>query len=214
MDYDIHDWNINGWPGEFVYGDNVYIDEYYFEERWKPINGFEDYWVSNLARIWSSKTRQFIKVKPMDDHGHLGVCLYRDGCRYYRYIHRLVAEAFIPNPYDFPVVRHIDDLPYYNTVEDLRWGTSYDNSMDAIRNGKAYSLTDDDREKSYEQSRTPILAIDLDTGRKITFKSQGEASRKLGIPQANIWKVLNRERRSARGYRFEYVDRGDINENN
>ena len=57
--YDIHDWNIYGWPGEFVYGDDMYIDDYYMEERWLPISGFEtEYWVSNLARVWSVKERR------------------------------------------------------------------------------------------------------------------------------------------------------------
>lgn len=211
--YDIHDWNIYGWPGEFVYGDDMYIDDYYMEERWLPISGFEtEYWVSNLARVWSVKTQKFLQVKPMDNHGHLGVCLYSGGKRYYKYIHRLVAEAFIPNPNKLPIVRHIDDIPYNNTVYDITFGTQRDNAYDAIRNGRAYIPSPEDREKSYEKSRTPIIATNLSTGESFTFRGQGEASRILGIPQANIWKVLNGQRPRAQGYTFEYLERGDYDE--
>lgn len=207
---DPHDWNINGWPGEFIYGDDVYIDDGYMEERWKPIDGFEgEYWVSNFARVWSVKSQRFLKVKPMDNHGHLGVCLHSNGEKYYRYIHRLVAEAFIPNHKKLPIVRHLYDNPEENTYLDLAWGTQKDNMYDAIRNNKAYRITEEDREKGLEGLRTPIRAINLDTGDILIFKGQGEASRVLGIPQANIWKVLNNQRKHAKRYKFEYIERGE-----
>lgn len=52
------------------------------------------------------------------------------------YVHRLVAEAFIPNPKNFKVVRHKDDNPRHNHYTNLEWGTHHDNTMDAIKNGK------------------------------------------------------------------------------
>lgn len=191
--------------GRFVYGDDIYQDEYYFDEVWEHIDSFPDYMVSNKGRVWSSKTQRFMKIKPMDNHGHLGVCLHQNGQMYYRYIHRLVAEAFIPNPDNFPIVRHLDDLPWANEVEDLAWGTKKDNQLDSVRNGTAYFLTDEDREKGFRKSRRPLIAINLKTGEKINFRSQGEAGRALGIPQANIWKVVHGERPQAQGYFFKEV---------
>lgn len=206
-----YDWDNDGYPGEFVYGEDAYVDDYYMDERWKPIRGFErEYWVSNLARVYSVKSRSFLKVKPMDDHGHLGVCLYHNGIRYYRYIHRLVAEAFIPNTKKYPIVRHINDNPEFNTIDDIDWGTQRDNIHDAIRNGTAYIPTDIDREKSCARVRLPITAINVITGDVLYFDSQTEAARVLKIPQANIWKVLNGQRRSAGKYIFEYHNGGDI----
>lgn len=211
--YECMDWDTDGYPGEFIYGDYMYIDDYYMEERWKPIDGFRmEYWVSNLARVWSMKNRQFLKLKRMDRHGHLGVCLHLDGFKYYEYIHILVAEAFIPNTHNYPIVRHLYDNPNYNTVYDITWGTQRDNMHDAIRNGRAYRLTDEDREKGFEKSRTPIRAINMTTGDILSFRGQGEASRILGIPQANIWKVLNHQRPRAQGYTFEYMNRGEYDE--
>lgn len=195
--------------GSFVYGDECYVDDYYMDEIWAPINGFRYYMVSNKGRVWSEKTQRFLTVKPMDDHGHLGVCLCQDGRAYYRYIHRLVAEAFIPNPSRYPVVRHLDDDPGLDSEYDLAWGTQRDNIHDAIRNGRKYTLSKEDRERSYEKTRTPIKAIELSTGRVFNFVSQKEASRVLGIPQANIWKVLSGTRPRAQGFIFNYVDRGE-----
>ena len=207
--YHDYDWGNDGYPGEFVYGDLLYIDEYYMDERWKPVKGFENnYWVSDMARVWSVKSQQFLRVKPMDKHGHLGVCLHVNGRAYYRYIHRLVAEAFLPNPHNYPVVRHVDDCPRFNTADDIIWGTQRDNFYDSIRNGRAYIPSNEDREKGHEKTRTPICAINLQTGDRFEFRGQGEAERILNIPQANIWKVLNKQRRSAGGYYFEYLNRG------
>lgn len=207
--YDIHDWDIEGWPGEYVYGEDMYIPDDYMGERWKPIRGFEhEYWVSNMARVWSIKRQKFLKLKPMDDHGHLGVCLTSNGERYYEYIHQLVAEAFIPNPRGYKIVRHLYDNPECNEVEDLAWGTQRDNWFDCVRNGRAYFLTDADREKGHEKVRTPIRATNLITGESYDFRGQGEAARALGIPQANIWKVLNKQRPHAHNFTFDYIERG------
>lgn len=204
--YKDYDYDNDGYPGEFVYGDDTYVDDYYMDELWKPIRGFEGlYWVSDMGRVWSVKNQIFLKLKPLDNHGHLGVCLYDCGKPYYRYIHRLVAEAFIPNPHNRPVVRHRDDIPLFNTSDDIEWGTQIDNMEDCKRNGHFHYFTEEDRRKSIDATRTPIIAIDLETGKRYRFRSQGEAGRVLGIPQANIWKVLNHQRPRAQGFTFKYL---------
>ena len=191
--------------GRFVYGDDVYVDDGYMDEEWEYIDGFPDYMISNKARVWSIKTQRFLTVKPMDDHGHLGVCLYKDGNRYYKYIHRLVAEAFIPNPNDLPIVRHLYDDPSQNEYKDLSWGTQKDNIHDCIKNGRAYFLTSKDRYKGNKDRMMAIIAINVKTGEQKTFESQNEASRSLKIPQANIYKVIHGKRHTAGGYLFKEV---------
>jgi hypothetical protein len=191
--------------GCFVYGDDVYVDEYYFDERWAYIPGFPNYRVSDKGRVWSEKTQKFLKLKPLDDHGHLGVCLSRDGEPHYRYIHRLVAEAFIPNPNKHKIVRHLYDDPSQNEYGDLLWGEQIDNIRDSIRNGTAYRLTAEDRYLGNKDRMIPLVAINMSTGEKLYFESQAEAGRSLGVPASNIWKVMRGLRSSAGGYLFEEV---------
>lgn len=193
--------------GEHVYSDDVYTPDEYMEERWWYINGIPGYMISDCGRVWSEKTQRFVKSKPMDRQGHMGVSLCINGQRRYFYIHRLMAEAFIPNPHDYPIVRHLNDVPDYNELPNLAWGTQRDNHLDCVRNGHYVPFTDEIRERGMEKIRTPIIAIDIETGETFRFRGQGEAAHILGIQQANIWKVLNGERRQAGGYHFEY-DKG------
>lgn len=209
--YECQDWGIDGYPGEYVYGDDIYVDECYMDEKWKPLDSMGKYYVSNMGRVWSSASHQFVKPKPMDDHGHLGVSLSYNGKQYYYYIHRLMAKAFIPNPYNHPIVRHLNDIPDDNDdISNLAWGTQLDNHLDSVRNGNYKPFSNEAREKMLKMCRTPIIAIDLESGKKMRFISQAEAARILGLEQSNIWKVLNGERRHTCGYKFKYVNkRGD-----
>lgn len=211
--YDGYDWDTDGFPGEYVYGDDTYVDGYYMGERWKPIDPIGKYWVSDHARVWSEATHRFLKLKPLDRKGHLGVCLCYGSYVKYEYISRLVAKAFKPNPHNLPVVRHLNDDPTDNELDNLAWGTQRDNALDAILNGKAHFVTPEEREIGLAKKRIPVIATCLQTGVETWFRSQTDAARDLNIQQSNIWKVLNGERSHAGGYSFRYVrEDGDIND--
>lgn len=193
--------------GRFVYGDDVYIPEEYLDEVWEYIPGFNNYMVSNYGRVWSIASRMFLKPKKLDREGHLGFCLHKNGVAYYAYQHRLIAEVFIPNPNHYPIVRHLNDIPYDNDPSNLAWGTRRDNWDDSVRNGTARPPTDKIREKGFQKLRRPIIGTNLESEEIVRFQGQCEAERILGIQQANIWKVLNKERRQAGGWTFEYIER-------
>lgn len=195
-------------PGAYVHGDDIYTPDEYMEEKWWYIDEVPGYMISNCGRVWSEKSRCFVKPKPMDRKGHMGVCLSVNGKRRYFYLHRLMGNVFIPNPDKYPIVRHLNDIPYDNEIDNLAWGTQRDNVMDAKRNGRTFTADPEIREKVADSQRSPIWAVNLSTGEKKYFKGQGVASRILNIAQANIWKVLNGQRKQAGGYYFEYVERG------
>ena len=194
-------------PGQFVYGDDEYVPEEYMEEKWWYADGSRDYMISSEGRCWSSKSHKILKPKKMDKAGHVGYCLHENGDDRYRYAHRMMGEAFIPNPDRHPNVLHWDDVPDNNTLENLRWGTQRHNHEDCVRNGHFKAPTNADREKGFQKVRKPIIATNLHTGENIYFIGQCEAARTLGIQQANIWKVLNGTRRHAGGYSFRYAEK-------
>lgn len=118
-------------------------------EEWRPVVGWEGFYevsshgqVRSVARV-IARTNGPLPVQPrvlkpqIKNGRHQSVTL-RDtanGRTERPYIHRLVAEAFIPNPDGFRVVRHLDDNPLDNRVENLAWGSQSDNMHDLVRNG-------------------------------------------------------------------------------
>ena len=103
-------------------------------EIWKDVNGYEGlYKISNLGRVKSlgNKTTQKKEVilRPHNlRRGYKNVALYKNGIKKEVSIHRLVAEAFIPNPYNKPYIDHINTVTDDNRVENLRWCTPKENA--------------------------------------------------------------------------------------
>lgn len=189
--------------GEFIYGDEVYCDDYHMDETWKRVLTFPDYWISNKGRLWSTRTNRFVNGTPTGRCGHIDVSFTYGNQRVHKYIHRMVAEAFIPNPNGFPYVRHLDDDPSNNDVENLAWGTQQDNMRDAIRNERFRYFDDNDRERAMQKRRVPIIAVRLSDNVRIRFDSLMDASRRLDINESCISGVLTGKRHHAKGWIFE-----------
>lgn len=90
-------------------------------EEFRDIKGFENYQVSNLGRIYSKKRRAYLKVKRLAGRGYYQVRLSKDGFYYYKNLHRLIAETFIPNPNNYRTVNHINGNKLDNRVSNLEW---------------------------------------------------------------------------------------------
>jgi hypothetical protein len=105
-------------------------------EVWKPIVGFEGIYEISILGVRNSKTGRILKPG-INLRGCPHVNLYICGKRTTHTVSVLVANAFLPpkGPTD-TVVRHLNDDPADNRIENLAWGTHSDNMLDAIRNGK------------------------------------------------------------------------------
>ena len=111
-------------------------------EIWKDAVGYEGlYQVSNMGRV-KSMARLSIQghqiyeriLKPGKvKHGYPKYGLCKGGKVYYKNLHRLIAEAFIPNPTNLPCINHIDNNPGNNTIENLEWCTFSHNTRHAYK---------------------------------------------------------------------------------
>lgn len=123
------------------------------EEIWKDIAGWEGYYqISNLGKVKSLERKQrfvsiagkecFYKKREMMKktvvnlgNGYRMVSFSRDSKAFTKYIHRLVAEAFIPNPDNLPWINHKDGDKLNNSIDNLEWCTPAHNIAHAISTG-------------------------------------------------------------------------------
>ena len=106
-------------------------------EVWRDVAGFEGtYQVSNKGRIKSFHYGREKILSPFErSDGYLSVWLQLNKSKQYFTVHRLVAETFIQNPENLPVVNHIDGNKQNNCVENLEWVTHSDNEKHAYKIG-------------------------------------------------------------------------------
>lgn len=179
------------------------------KEIWKDIKGYEGkYQISNLGRVKSFPRKGARKtehiLKPNKNHrGYLIIHLQNNYKRKGVVLHRLVAEAFIPNPNNLPQVDHIDDNKENNKVSNLQWITNYDNMRKSWETG-ARSL-----EKSYKRGKEhprakKIIQYDKKGNYIKTWDCILEASRVLKINDKNICACAKGKRPTAYNYIWKY----------
>ena len=101
-------------------------------EEYKPILDYPSYEVSNLGNVRNIKTGRILK-SGIGNHGYKIVVLCKDGKPISKTIHRLVAETFIPNPNNLPIIDHIDRDKTNNVVSNLRWVNHSENGLNRPR---------------------------------------------------------------------------------
>ncbi len=121
-------------------------------EEWRDIKDFEGlYRISNYGRVKSLERYRKSYSKPVyvpekirrngyDKNGYQILPLNKNSKKYVRKIHRLVAEAFIPNPENKPCVDHINCQVDDNRVENLRWATIVENNKYCYDAGRVFDI--------------------------------------------------------------------------
>ena len=195
------------------------------KEEWKVISDTDGmYEVSNTGKVRSNNYLNTGRTQELklghDDWGYLRVRIIRNGKRKTHKVHRLVAEAFIPNPNNLPQVNHLDGVHDNNRVDNLEWCSASRNVQHAYDNGLKEKNREYARKRGKEELlpvlleridklKMPIIATNMETGEVLHFESQMSASRTLGICQSQIRKVLLGEKQSSHGYVF--AKEGDAN---
>lgn len=187
-------------------------------EIWKDVVGYEGlYQVSNLGnvrslnRIVKDLTReryQNIKGKLMkkflSKHGYLYVDL-RNHNKKQHYIHRLVAEAFIPNPENKLQVNHIDGNKQNNCVSNLEWCTESENRTHAFKTGLQKSPMKGLIGKNNPLSRK-VNQYDLNGTLIKQWDSMSEIEKKLGIHSGKISCCCNKKYKTSSGYIWRFAN--------
>lgn len=163
-------------------------------EMWKDTPGYEGlYQVSDLGRVKSleryvqnhSGTRYLVPErmkKPSEkrerrkEKGYLVVSLYKDNKGTNFYVHRLVADAFVPNPDGKQTVNHKDGNKHNNKAENLEWSTHAENNDHAYRTG-----LNDSSHRRNNRSSIAVLQYDQNMNLLHKYPSIREAQRQTGV---------------------------------
>lgn len=180
------------------------IDE--IKEEWKDIKGYEGlYQISNLGRVKSLeriikykdgrkyKVKEKIKENNKIKHGYCIVSLYKNCHRKSYRINRLVAEAFIPNPNNYPIVNHKDENPSNNNYKNLEWCTQKYNCNYGTSN-----------ERVSKKLSKKVYQYDLNKNYIREFESATYAERNYGIKRTGISDCCNGRTKTYKGFIYSF----------
>ena len=150
------------------------MQKVFINEEWRSISGYINYQVSNIGRVRNEAGHI---LKPCTSHdGYLHIKVWLNGKYKHVRIHRLLAQEFIPNPNNKPIVDHIDSVRTNNTIGNLRWAT---NSESNIHIEKRHNTISKYTGVYRERGRTSWRAQIYIDGKRLqagSFKSEEEAA--------------------------------------
>lgn len=175
-----------------------------------PIKGFEGYFIDESGTVYSIRSNKHKELVVLhqrtDKDGYKEVGLYRDGKRFFRRVHRLVAETFIPNPNHLPQVNHKDGNLSNNCVENLEWCTCQDNLLHSFRILKRkHSIT----------TAKAVKLINKVTNEILYFSTEKDCAFYLNMSHEHLNKLLTGKKdvkkwKKGSKYKVEFVNVEDV----
>lgn len=156
----------------------------------KDIKNYEGlYAITEDGKVWGYKTQKFLKPR-INKNGYFWVTLSKNNKMKNWRIHRLVAEAYIPNPNNYPHVNHLDEDKSNNTINNLQWCTAKQNLNHGTRNNRIS-----------ESLKKSVYCVELD---KI-YESLMQCAQELNISISGICECCRGTRKTAGGYHWQYI---------
>lgn len=178
-------------------------------DDFKPIPKHPHYMASRDGRIFSLYTMKWLSPVYSKNTGYLQVAICEDGKKMTRSIHRLIAEAFVPNDDPSLVVNHKDENKTNNNAGNLEWVTTRENVTygSAIRRRVESAGIENLRESAARAREARMKAhakpvVNIDTG--VVYGSVGEAAAALNLRRTGIWGSCNKRQKTCGGYRWKY----------
>lgn len=176
--------------------------EVFMEEMWKDINGYEGYYkISNYGKVVSIPRNGTIKNEKVlkqykDKYGYLKVILQKNGIKKNKYIHQLIALAFLNNPNNYSYVNHKDENKLNNNVNNLEWCTQHYNNNYGTRNNRIS-----------KNERIKINQYDLNNNFIKTWNGFIEIKETLKIDISSIIRCCQKQYKTSHGYIWRYADK-------
>lgn len=148
-----------------------------------------DYYVSVKGVVYSSKYKRILRGNL--SNGYLWFELLVNGKKVNKSQHRLIAECFIPNPNNYPLVRHLNDIKSDVCIKNLAWGTKSDNMKDAVMNGllKNRPSPRGEKNRNAKLNESQVVSIRNELNNGFTLS---DISIKYGVSWAVAYQIKNR----------------------
>ena len=159
-------------------------------EEWRNIQGHEGYQASNTGRVRDINKGIILTQYNRNKLGYKAVTIGGKPIS----VHRLVAQAFIPNPNNLPMVNHKDENPSNNCVENLEWCDAKYNCNYGTR-----------IKRIADKNSRPIVSIDTN-GKETYYKSAFDCFHRKGYQYSNILKCCKGLRNKAHKYKWMFAD--------
>lgn len=163
-------------------------------EQWKPIKGYEElYEISSYGNICIKTKKKLLKLNK-NSRGYIVITFTKNKIQKSYSVHRLVAEAFIPNPENKPQVNHINGDKTDNRVENLEWCTGSENMQHCYKNNL--------QKKRFKR----VNQYTLDNCFVKQWDSLTQIEKELHIKHSKVSMVCNCKRKKAGNFIWRYAD--------
>ena len=157
-------------------------------EKFKQIKDYENYLISNEGRVFSYYTKKFLKPGK-GSHGYLTVNLYKNDGGKSHSIHRLVANAFIPNVLGKRTINHMDGIKTNNFSTNLEWNTQKENNHHAYDTG----LKDNKGIKNGRAKLSENQVLEIRKLYKAGEYTKTALGKMFGVSDVHIGSIIRRE---------------------